>query len=405
MDYSRIKEAAKLYGGSVTDWLALAPANDPFYVGTPKDIINAQWFRKLWDTAGYVSGIHLRRAHYWAVSQSNLLLPNGERYENTDKCWKFLTQASKMSRYLGLVCIEDVVDRKNPEARANTYYAYGEDAEVTLTIPELQSPAINIWNLTNGDAQPYHLEIWCEKSTMNDILQPLCATYGANLVTFNGEVSITSVYDLIKRGEAADGKPIRILYISDFDPAGISMPVAMSRKIEFMLQKYEHQNWDVKVQSIMLTAEQVRKYQLPRTPIKKSEKRAGKFEEAFGTGAVELDALEALHPGELEALVTLHLHKYYSVEAMYAVQTTTRNIKAEVQIEIDKITAKYATEIAAMQNYLDDLEALKFDIVKRKVYRSDYPAVAEDEEDFLFSSDRSYPTQIAAYKSFKNGDN
>ena len=51
MNYDRIKEAAKMYGGSVTDWLALAPANDPFYVGTPKDVINAQWFRELWDTA------------------------------------------------------------------------------------------------------------------------------------------------------------------------------------------------------------------------------------------------------------------------------------------------------------------------------------------------------------------
>jgi len=404
MNYNTIKEVAKLYGKSVKDYLALAPANDPFYVGTPKDKVNAQWFKELWNKAGYISGVHLRRAHYWAVSQPNLLLPNGERYANTDKCWKFLTQASKMSRYLGLVRIEDVVDRKNPDAHENTYYSYGQDAEVQLTIPELQSPAINIWNLTRGDAQPYHLEIWCEKSTMNDILQPLCVTYGANLVTFNGEVSITSVYNLIKRGEAADGKPIRILYISDFDPAGISMPVAMSRKIEFMLQKYGHENWDVKVQSIMLTAEQVREYQLPRTPIKKSEKRAGKFEEAFGTGAVELDALEALHPGELEALVTLHLHKYYSMEAMYAVQTTTRNIKAEVQIEIDKITAKYATEIAAMQNYLDDLEALKFDIAGREVSRYSAP-VYEDEEDFLFSSERSYYGQIAAYKSFKSGDN
>ena len=84
----------------------------------------------------------------------------------------------------------------------------------------------------------------------------------------------------------------------DFDPAGRSMPVASARKIEFWL-RHNHPDLDVTVDPLALLPEQAEHYGLPRTPIKEGESRAGKFEERFGRGATEIDALEALHPGEL----------------------------------------------------------------------------------------------------------
>ncbi len=44
-----------------------------------------------------------------------------------------------------------------------------------------------------------------------------------------------------------------------------------------------------------LTLDQVQYYQLPRTPIKETERRRGGFEGRYGEDAVELDALEALY--------------------------------------------------------------------------------------------------------------
>jgi hypothetical protein len=52
-----------------------------------------------------------------------------------------------------------------------------------------------------------------------------------------------------------------------------------------------------------LTREQAQQFNLPRIPIKESDLRRKGFEERNGEGAVELDALEALHPGELASLV------------------------------------------------------------------------------------------------------
>ena len=71
---------------------------------------------------------------------------------------------------------------------------------------------------------------------MDDILIPLCQRYYVNLVTGIGFLSITHVLQLIDR-VIDNRKPTRIFYISDFDPAGVQMPVQVSRQIEYWLDQ------------------------------------------------------------------------------------------------------------------------------------------------------------------------
>jgi hypothetical protein len=47
--------------------------------------------------------------------------------------------------------------------------------------------------------QPYHLELWIEKSTMDDVLVPICEELHVNLVTSVGFQSITGVVRLLQR--------------------------------------------------------------------------------------------------------------------------------------------------------------------------------------------------------------
>ncbi len=78
-NYDFIKELAKANRCRVSDLIALAPQNDPFYVGTDGDRKNAEWFAALWGRFGYGSGVHLRRVHYQIISQSTpVLMPNGK---------------------------------------------------------------------------------------------------------------------------------------------------------------------------------------------------------------------------------------------------------------------------------------------------------------------------------------
>lgn len=48
MNYSELKDLAKASKTKVTDLLALAPQNDPFYVGTASSMEQGQWFAILW---------------------------------------------------------------------------------------------------------------------------------------------------------------------------------------------------------------------------------------------------------------------------------------------------------------------------------------------------------------------
>src|SRR4029077_16233470 len=101
----------------------------------------------------------------------------------------------------------------------------------------------------------------------------------------------------------AANKPVRIFY------AGRSMPVAVSRRIEFYLAKNDHEV-DMRLIPLVLSAQQCQEYNLPRTLIKETERRAARFEAQFGEGATELDALEALHPGTLEKLTDRAISRY-----------------------------------------------------------------------------------------------
>lgn len=399
--YETIKAFAKETGGRITDFLALAPQNDPFYTGTPGDKAQAEWFARIWESAGYDSGVHLRRVHYWTVSQEPpVLMANGLPYQNTEKCWDYLVQASKMARYLGLVRIEQIIDKKNPKPHVHANY---DDSAPGYQIhaPNLNEPIIWTMGISNANAQPYHLEVWCEKSTMDDVLLPICNAHHANLVTFEGEVSITACYELIERIKESGGKPTRIFYISDFDPAGNSMPVAMARKVEFMHEHYDC-DFDIAIRPLALTPDLVADYKLPRIPIKESEKRAARFEEAFGTGAVELDALEALYPGELGSLVSEALDEYYSAEAEEEVTESTKQLKAELRTRINAITVRYQEHINALNAMQREIQAIELDADDYAV--DQYPKdVYEGDTNWLFRTDRPYQAQINYYKAHKQG--
>lgn len=401
-NYATIKEYAKSAAKKITDLLALAPQNDPFYSGTESDVLRGQWFREIWDRAGFTNSVHLRRVHYWAVSQKEpVLMHSGQPYTNTEQCWDYLVMSSKQARYLGYVKIEDVIDNKNPKPTVNMNPGELEPS-FNINVPNLDNPYVWINGLSPSAVQPYHIEFWCEKSTMNDVLEPLASRYGANLVTFQGEVSISACYDLAVRIRNNGGKPCRVFYLSDFDPAGQSMPVAMSRKVEFMLQYCDLMDLDVKIRPLCLTADQVRTYDLPRIPIKDSEKRGPAFEATHGTGAVELDALEALHPGTLGRIVEAELLEYYSIDAAREVRQKREALKRHVDTKIQGILIQYQPQIEALRTMIGEIREIAVDLDEYRVETYE-PHVFELDDLWLFDSSRGYLNQIEFYKNHKAG--
>jgi hypothetical protein len=257
---------------------------------------------------------------------------------------------------------------------------------------------------------------------MNDVLIPLCQGYGANLQTGLGELSITATLSLVQRLQQAK-KPARILYVSDFDPAGQSMPVAVSRKIEYFVRTLGL-DLDVRLFPVVLTLDQVQYYQLPRTPIKDTERRRLGFEERYGEGAVELDALEALYPGELQALLSQCIQSYYDVTLAQRVQQTQQALEQDLQQVWQQVVTGYAQEINQLRVEYEQLRALfegqmegyshrlraVWQAMRQELsgsvpdlgsYALPAPALAQEVGEGLYNSERDYLEQIEAYKQFQ----
>jgi len=371
---------------------------------------------------------------------------NRKNYFNTNECWEYLCDASRFARVLGLIDPMLIVDRRNPkpihaEVTAPCYPSlslepliwklpsipHSLEDTLNLEIPEFQIEGYEY----NNNLQSYHLEIWCEKSTMDDLLDPLCKQYSVTLRNAIGFFTMTRVVELV--GDILKiNKPVRIFYISDFDPAGVNMPVAVARQIEFWLKQLGNKNMDVKLHHMLLTRGQAIKYKLPRIPIKDSDRRKSNFEDKFGTGAVELDALEALHPGEFKNIVENNILEYFDTELEEKVNDIKKqaltNVKSQwketinpyineldaIKSEIQNITARYEEKLKSLNASMDEelssykerveelQNAVKDDIenIKSKIEIPDIPQsdLKEDDNECLFDSKRDYMTQLKYYR-------
>jgi hypothetical protein len=289
-----------------------------------------------------------------------------------------------------------------------------DSGPLEIVIPEAL-PRADMW-LAAERPTLYHVEIWCEKSTVNEVLEPLADQYGLNLQTAGGEMSTTRCRQLVERAAANGGRPVRIIYVSDFDPAGQSMPVATARKIEFFARR-SGLALDIQLQPIVLTHDQCVAYRLPRTPIKEAETRAERFEERFGEGATELDALEALHPGALREILVAEIERFHNPdfreEWRLAWQRESRRvgrIRAEI---LGRHTEQddFARRLAELEGLAYELEtdiADRNEEIEAEMQAADVgeidmpePPDADEWDDPLLDSARDYVEQIDAYKDFQ----
>jgi len=431
MDYEAIKRLAKETGRPVTDLVALAAQNDPFYQGTPGQREKGEWFAEIYRRQGWDSmRIHLRMCHYQILSLG-LMQPGGGRpYENTEQCWDMLNVASKAARYLGLVDMANFDDARNDKplryepdepdpALAVAAYLFTSELQVP-EFPDLPSYRIESYQAR----QRYHIEVWCEKTTMNRFLEPLCRQYGAVLQTGAGELSLTACQLLIERLRDR-GKPARILYISDYDPAGQSMPVAIARKLEYFVRNSElDAEADIRLFPLILTGEQCARYNLPRTPIKESERRKDRFEQRHGEGATELDALEALQPGELARVVRRAMQRYYDPGLDRRAEAARQSLDRALRTLAQTVRGRYSAELGAARAELAGIQAdmrprleaysehvqavwqaMRADLENAAPYIEDYPlpeaAPGDELGAGLYNSERDYIEQLEAYKRFQ----
>ncbi len=453
--YADIKELAKTTGRRIPDLLAMACNNDPFYV-MPSQERQAQWFAGLYERLNIPQGAHLRRIHYKLVSQPDgtilMVFDGGERpYQNTEACWQYLNSASKAARCLSLVSPDAFIDARNPDPVLHRVYETRRAPRLRFTwdfggesweLPHIDADLADDldWSLPEFDTtgyqngahdEPLHLELISEKSTMDDVVVPLCKELGINYAPATGFQSITGVVNLLKRLRQADKNGV-VFYISDFDPAGAFMPASVARQLEYWRPIFAP-GLDALLLPIVLTKEQVIEYGLPPIPIKETDKRQNNFLAKYGVeGATELDALEALHPGELARIIRQAVKPYRDPSAKHQACMAEYRADAAVKKQWDAICRPYRWRLerlreqatAVLESYQDELErardALAKDLkgirceldslqqaVKTEAHEFDpvlpdsYESAVKLPERFggLFDSRRDYLEQLRHYKT------
>ena len=164
--------------------------------------------------------------------------------------------------------------------------------------------------------------------------------------------------------------------------------------------------------------------------------RKASFEDRYGEGAVELDALEALHPGVLAELVQEALASYIDdtleeqlaetaddAQAAAAARWLTeaqswRDELATIQAEVEAICARFAPQLEQLADAFEQelaphwtaLRALQRTVTRAmRTFQPDLPErpqaaeVSEEETTWLYNSARSYMEQLRAYKAHSNG--
>jgi hypothetical protein len=204
----------------------------------------------------------------------------------------------------------------------------------------------------------------------------------------------------------------------------------MARHMEFWSEKYAPEAADIRVEPIVMTAEQAHE---------RNTDGSRKYPAAPDSGAVELDAMEELTPGRLARIVRSHIETFRDLDLSGKVEETRQEAEEtlqeavdeaiadeveeveEIKAEAEEIYGGYRERLAELAGELDaELAPLdeRLENVQQAVREKmeelepDLPDLPEPEtpeaedasEDWLFESGREYLEQLEHYKRDDEGE-
>jgi hypothetical protein len=302
---------------TLSDYTVLSPQNDPYRLDLPDNHRNGAWFAEV--VARLVpegDSVHLRGLHYRLAAAADVIRPdNGLPYINTDEAWTWLTtKAAKAGRWLGYVPFERIVDERNapPEfflSSCDTWMRPELSRGASVEVPALDRALPTFLSFGFDVRQPYRIILIGEKTSLRDVLRPIAEMVDGELLLPTGEMSDTMVAGLAARA-VANSRPSVALYFSDFDPSGHQMPISVARKLQ-ALRDLRYPKLDIQVHHVALTLEQVRRLELPSTPLKETELRGDRWRAVMQHEQTEIDALAALRPQDLREIALDAIKPFY----------------------------------------------------------------------------------------------
>jgi hypothetical protein len=261
--------------------------------------------------AGYAKQgykLSLRQLYYQFVARG--------LHANTIQNYKRLSDVLTTGRINGLV------DWNAIEDRVRFLQGFGDDGS-----PEDAAHGIghnyreDLW----ADQSKY-IELWIEKDAIANVAERACSKWRVPFFACRGFASITEIYNAgkrLSRKQRREGKEVIVLHIGDHDPSGMDMTRDNEVRLGMIMRDESFQ-----LTRIALNMDQVRRYNPPPQPNKKTDSREPGYREKHGSQSWELDALE---PSVIEGLILDAVEPNVDVAAFEHAKACEATARAELQ--------------------------------------------------------------------------
>jgi hypothetical protein len=149
-----------------------------------------------------------------------------------------------------------------------------------------------------------YLEVWCESRSIAGVIQPDCKELAVALYPTAGFSSITLPYEAAQEISSVveeTGKRVVILYIGDYDPAGVLIDLDIENKLRQHLA--DAGIYDIDFRRIAINEGQIPLYDLPTKPRKTTDRRAPHVISTVEAEAMPAAILRHLLREQVEALL------------------------------------------------------------------------------------------------------
>ena len=147
-----------------------------------------------------------------------------------------------------------------------------------------------------------YVEVWCESRSIAGVIEQDCRDLAVSLFPAGGFSSLTLAYaSAIGINEATDNgqKAAHVIYIGDYDPAGVLIDLAIEKE----LRQHLHSAVDLSFHRIAITEQQIELFDLPTKPRKAGDKRSQHVKSTVEAEAMPAKIMRKLLRDSVEAFL------------------------------------------------------------------------------------------------------
>ena len=147
-----------------------------------------------------------------------------------------------------------------------------------------------------------YVEVWCESRSIAGVIERDCRDLAVSLFPAGGFSSLTLAYSSamgINRATSNGQKAAHVIYIGDYDPAGVLIDLSIEKE----LRQHLHSAVDLSFHRIAITENQIEQYDLPTKPRKAGDKRSQHVKSTVEAEAMPAKIMRKLLRDSVEAFL------------------------------------------------------------------------------------------------------